>query len=70
MNTALPDNANTAEHASSEDMDFIEPNLLDDDLPSRPAKARRYNREARRKIEEYLENKKLALLTRDLLFEE
>lgn len=70
MNTALPDNASTAEHASSEDMDLIELNLLDDALPSRPAKVRRYNREARRKIEEYLENKKLALLTRDPLLDE
>lgn len=70
MNTALPENTASAENSSSEDIDFIELNLLDDDIPSKPAKAKLYNREARRKIEDYLENKKLALLTRDPLLDE
>jgi hypothetical protein len=70
MNTGLPENSTSAENSSSEDIDFIELNLLADDLPTKPSKAKLYNREARRKIEDYLENKKLALLTRDLLFDE
>ena len=70
MNTGLPENTTSAENSSSEDIDYVELNLLDGDLPSKPVKTRRYNREARRKIEDYLENKKLALLTRDLLFDE
>ena len=71
MNTSLPENTSSAELSLSiEDTDYIDINLTNDDLPDRNAKARRYNSKARRQIEEHLENRRLALLTKDYFFDD
>jgi hypothetical protein len=71
MNTLVTDNSNSPESlTASDDIELMELNILADDVSEKPVKGRRFNREARRKIEEYLENKRLDLLTRDIFSED
>lgn len=69
MNTLLhddPDTDNAMTNLSDED----ESTLSGEESSQATSKEKRFDVNARRKIEDYLENKRLASLTRDFLFDE
>jgi hypothetical protein len=71
MNTLLDDDSDAvADNASINLIDEEDNELSDSENTQLSPKEKRFDISARRKIEDYLENKRLASITRDFLFDE